>query len=127
MSVNPIDVQKLATTYTTFEAAKQALQTGQINTEAFNALISFKNSSNDHATFYGLETAAVPEGSAKTPEEQQKNEGAIKAQFDAIDAELKAAGHDPEKLRAAADKLDAFKKAHPDFKPEENSGGRSRI
>ena len=85
MSVNPVDVQKLATTYTTFEAAKKALQSGQINTEAFNALITFKNASNEHAAFYELESADVGD-KAKSEEVRQKNEGALKAQFAVLDA-----------------------------------------
>ena len=139
MSVNPVDVQKLASTYTTYEAAKKALQSKEIDTATFVALIEFQKANNGQAT--GLEVEQANDGEmARSEEERQKNVGAkaqadeitemknaamgnakgenVKTQFTAIDAELKAAGHDPEKLRAAADKLEAFLKANPDFKPE---------
>lgn len=55
MSVNPINVQKLATTYTTFEAAKEALKKGEISNDAYNALITFQNK-NPNTNFYGVES-----------------------------------------------------------------------
>ena len=94
-----------------------ALKANQITAEQANTYKALFNAPAQERPGTKVDHAETAE--AKPEEERQKNEGAVKAQFDAIDAELKAAGHDPEKLRAAADKLDAFKKAHPDFKPEE--------
>lgn len=82
MSVNPIDVQKLATTYTTFDAAKIALKNSEISMDEYNALITFKNESKDSANFYGLESN--PDKKELTAEEKVAKEKQHQAELDQI-------------------------------------------
>lgn len=87
MSVNPIDVQKLATTYTTFDAAKQALKSGKMSTAEFNALISFKNEKKD-TDFYGQGTTveANPDQTPLTPEDQAAKDAQRQKQLAEVEA-----------------------------------------
>lgn len=82
-----IDVQKLSAAYSTNAAAQQALKSGKITTEEYNALVLFKNETKDEK-FYELQSSDDSEN-ARPVEERQKNEGA-KAQADEI-AKMKQA------------------------------------
>ena len=82
-----IDVQKLASTYTTFVAAKQALSSGEIRTEEYNALIQFKNASGDQ-NFYGQGTTVEsnPDSGELTDEQRAAKERARQAELAEVEA-----------------------------------------
>ena len=117
-----IDVQKLSAAYTTNVAAQQALNKGEITKDEYNALILFKNQTKD-ASFYDAKGTIVEPTNdgenARPAEERQRNDGAVRARYNAISDELAAArfSGDAEKYAAAEAKMDAFKKENPDFDP----------
>ena len=75
MSVNPVDVQQLAVKYTTIKAATEALQKGELSTDNFQALLSFKHESEDNA-FYGLQVEQNPASQELTSEQKEAKDKA---------------------------------------------------
>ena len=117
-----IDVQKLSAAYTTNVAAQQALNKGEITKDEYNALILFKNQTKD-ANFYDAKGTTVEPANdgenARPAEERLKNEGAIRARYNAIADELSAAVFSGDKARidAATSKMQAFKNKYGNFDP----------